>query len=68
LIGSNSAPPLPADPNRICVRGLLVRFGSFGPGAAFREGPPFDRVDPFVLPRWSADFRDAAIVILRGVA
>jgi hypothetical protein len=35
-IGSNSAPPLPAEPNRMCGQaGLPVRFGSFGPGAAF---------------------------------
>jgi hypothetical protein len=61
-IGSNSAPPLPADPKRMCVRGLLVRFGSFDP-AVFRDGPLFVRVDRFaLLLRRSDDLPDAMFV------
>jgi len=54
----------------MCVSGLLVRFGSFDPGAAFRERPAaFDFAGPLALLRSrSEDFRDAAIASLRGVA
>jgi len=63
-IGSNSAPPLPADPKRMCVSGFPVRFGSFDPGAAFRERPPPFGVGFLALLRSrSEDFRDAAIVV-----
>jgi hypothetical protein len=46
----------------MCVKGLLVRFGSFDP-AVFRDGPLFVRVDRFaLLPRRSDDFPDAMFV------